>query len=144
VTVVRAVTALGLVAALAVCACGGGRDDESAQNAPTATAPVENAAARRFVEAVNSGSTDRVMATLTDDAVVVDSGRRFTDPGAITKWLEAEVTGADGRLTIRREEESADGTVLTVDFRSSAFSGTGLRYAFVTRGDRVAELTLEG
>jgi hypothetical protein len=32
--------------------------------------------------------------------------------------------------------------VLIVDFRSSGFNGTGLRYGFTTRGDRVAGLTL--
>jgi hypothetical protein len=72
------------------------------------------------------------------------TARRFDDSAAISEWLGAEVTGVDGRITVRREQPSSAGTVLTVDFRSSAFRGNGLRYAFVTRGDRVAELTLGG
>jgi ABC-type glycerol-3-phosphate transport system substrate-binding protein len=136
----RAATALALVAALAVSACGGSDDDEPRRG----SAPVENTAARRFVEAVNSGSATRVMATLTADAIVIDGGRRFDDTAAIREWLDAEVTGVHGRITVRGEQPSSDGTVLTVDFRSSAFRGSELRYAFVTRSDRVAELTLGG
>ena len=144
----RLVVATVLVATLASPSCGGSDDDERpAQPAAperSAGAPVQNAAARGFVTAVNSGSTDRVMATLTDDAVVIDSGRRFADPQAIRDWLDAEVTGPDGHITVDREQPNADGTVLTVDFRSSAFNGADLRYAFETRGDRVTRLTLGG
>jgi hypothetical protein len=32
--------------------------------------------------------------------------------------------------------------VLIVEFRSSGFNGTDLRYAFITRGNRIAGLTL--
>jgi hypothetical protein len=32
--------------------------------------------------------------------------------------------------------------VLIVDFRSSGFNGTDLRYGFTTRGNRIASLTL--
>jgi hypothetical protein len=142
-TRVRAATVL--VAVLA--SCGGSDDERPAQPAAperSAGAPVQNAAARRFVAAVNSSSTARVMATLTDDAVVIDSGRRFDDAQAIRDWVDAEVTGVDGHITVDREQLSADGTVLTVDFRSSGFTGADLRYAFETRGDRVTRLTLGG
>jgi hypothetical protein len=64
-----------VVAALAWPSCGGSHDDERpAQPAAperSSGAPVENAAARAFVAAVNSGSTDRLMATLTVDAVAM-------------------------------------------------------------------------
>jgi hypothetical protein len=137
-----------VAAALASPACGGSDDDERPARpaAPerSAGAPVQNAAARGFVAAVNSGSTDRVMATLTDDAVVIDSGRRFADAQAIRDWVDAEVTGRDGHITVERERPNAGGTVLTVDFRSSAFDGADLRYAFETRGDQVKRLTLGG
>jgi ketosteroid isomerase-like protein len=104
---------------------------------------VENAAARRFIEAVNGGSVDAVMATLADDAVVIDSGRTFDDAGAIRDWLEAEVTGVDGRMTVRSvQSSSAEAAELRVDFASSAFSGTDLRYRFTTSGDQVTNLTL--
>jgi hypothetical protein len=73
---------------------------------------------------------------------VIDSGRWFADPAAIPSWIDTEVTGVDGRITVDSEETTADGVVLMVDFRSSGFSGTDLRYGFVTRGDRVASLTL--
>ena len=84
------------------------------------------------------------MATLTDDAVVIDSGRRFADPRAIRDWIEAEVTGIDGHITVDREQPTADGIVLMVDFRSSGFNGADLSYAFETRGDRVTRVTLGG
>jgi ketosteroid isomerase-like protein len=103
---------------------------------------MKNQAARRFVDAVNAGDTDQVLAALTDDAVVIDSGRRFADSTAIRNWLDTEVTGIDGRITVNSEQTTADGVVLIVDFRSSGFNGTDLRYAFITRGDRVASLTL--
>jgi hypothetical protein len=142
------VLAAVVVAALASSSCGGSDDAERpAQPAATerpAGAPVRNAAVRAFVAAVNSGSTDRVMATLTDDAVVIDSGRRFADAQAIRDWINAEVTGPDGHIMVDAERPNAGGTVLTVDFRSSGFDGANLRYAFETRGDRVTRLTLGG
>lgn len=144
----RLLVASVLVAALASPSCGASDDDErpaqSAAPERSAGAPVQNAAARGFVAAVNSGSTDRVMATLTDDAVVIDSGRRFADAPAIRDWVDAEVTGVEGHVAVDLERPNAGGTVLTVDFRSSGFSGDDLRYAFETRGDRVTHLTLGG
>jgi hypothetical protein len=55
------------------------------------------------------------MATLTDDAVVIDSGRRFAPAQAIRDWLDAEVIGPDGRITVDGERPNAGGAVLTVD-----------------------------
>jgi hypothetical protein len=137
-TVVACATVLGLSA------CSGTQEPAAAERQPAVSAPVEvkNLAARRFVEAVNTGDTDRVLATLTDDAVVIDGGRRFADHGAIRDWIDTEVIGIDGRITVNSEQATADGVVLVVEFRSSGFSGTGLRYGFTTRGDRVAGLTL--
>jgi hypothetical protein len=144
----RPLVAAVLMAALASLSCGGSDDAErparSAAPERSAGAPVQNAAARDFVAAVNSGSTDRVIATLTDGAVVIDSGRRFADTQAIRDWVDAEVTGVGGHITVGDERPNAGGTVLTVDFRSSGFSGDDLRYAFQTRGDRVTRLTLGG
>jgi hypothetical protein len=140
-----ALTVLAGTAVLGLSACGGTEEPAAADRQPTASAPaavVQNQAARRFVEAVNAGDTDQVLATLPDDAVVIDSGRRFPDPAAIRSWIDTEVTGVDGWITVDSEETTADGVVLIVDFRSSGFSGTDLRYGFVTRGDRVASLTL--
>jgi hypothetical protein len=143
----RLLVAVG-VAALASPSCGGSDADQRPAQPATqqrsAGAPVQNAAARAFVEAVNSGSTDRVMATLTADAVVIDSGRRFAHAQAIRDWVDAEVTGPGGHITVNGERPNAGGTVLTIDFRSSGFDGANLRYAFGTRGDRVARLTLGG
>jgi hypothetical protein len=137
-TVVACATVLGLSA------CGGAEEPAASEGQPTVSAPagVKNQAARRYVDAVNAGDTDQVLATLTADAVVVDSGRRFADPTAIRDWIDTEVTGVDGRITVNSEQATADGVVLVVDFRSSGFNGSGLRYAFITRGDRVAGLTL--
>jgi SnoaL-like domain len=137
-TVFACVTALGLSA------CGGTEEPAAADRQPTVSAPVEvqNQAARRFIDAVNAGDTDQVLASLTDDAVVIDSGRRFADPTAIRSWIDTEVNGVDGRITVDSEQTTADGVVLIVDFRSSGFNGTDLRYGFVTRGDRVASLIL--
>ena len=149
--VARALATAAMVAAIGLAGCGESGDDAGAGAGAgaeaTTSAPespdrsVENAAAARFVEAVNAGSTDRVMETLADDAVVIDTGRRFADPDSIREWVDAEVTGVDGRITVRSERATDDGVVLTVDFASSGFSGTDLRYTFTTRGDRVANLT---
>lgn len=82
------------------------------------------------------------MATLAGDAVVIDSGRRFADAGSIRDWIDTEVTGVDGRITVRSEQATSDGAELRVDFQSSGFNGTNLRYRFSTRGDRITNLTL--
>jgi hypothetical protein len=143
----RVCAALAVVACatvLGLSACSGTQEPAASESQPTVSAPagVQNQAARRFVEAVNAGDTDQVLATLTDDAVVVDSGRRFADPTAIRDWIDTEITGIDGRITVNSEQPTTDGVVLIVDFRSSGFNGSDLRYGFVTRGDRVASLTL--
>jgi SnoaL-like domain len=137
-TVVACATVLGLSA------CSGTEEPAAADRQPTVRAPVgvQNQAARRFVDAVNAGDPDQVLAALTDDAVVIDSGRRFADPTAIRNWIDTEVTGIGGRITVNSEQTTADGVVLIVDFSSSGFNGSDLRYAFITRGDRVASLTL--
>jgi hypothetical protein len=157
---VRPLITCAVVACLALAACGdsdsaGGDtqptseasagqavDDASPGGAASARPTVENPAARRFVDAVNDGNSDQVMATLAANSVVVDGGRRFTDPEAIRQWLETEVTGVDGKLNVTNERETSDGAVLTVDFASAGFSGSDLRYTFVTRRDEVVSLTL--
>jgi hypothetical protein len=139
-----ALTVLTCATVLGLSACSGTEEPAPAEGQPTPSAPaaVQNQAARRFVEAVNAGDTDQVLATLTDDAVVLDSGRRFADPTAIRDWIDTEITGIDGRITVNSEQPTTDGVVLIVDFRSSGFNGSDLRYGFITRGDRVASLTL--
>lgn len=139
-----ALTVLASAAVLGLSACSDIEEPAPADRQPTVSTPaeVQNQPARRFVEAVNAGDTDQVLATLTDDAVVIDSGRRFADPTAIRNWIEIEVTGIDGRITVNREQATPDGVVLIVEFRSSGFNGTDLRYAFITRGNRIAGLTL--
>jgi hypothetical protein len=131
---------------LGLSACSGTEEPAPADRQPTPSAPpaaaVQNQAARRFVEAVNAGDPDQVLATLTEDAVVVDSGRRFAGPAAIRDWIDAELTGIDGRISVNSEQPTGDGVVLVVDFQSSGFNGSDLRYGFITRGDRVASLTL--
>jgi len=52
------------------------------------------------------------------------------------------VTGLGGHITVRSERPSAEGTELIVDFRSSGFTASDLRYRFTTEGDRVSNLTL--
>jgi hypothetical protein len=140
-----ALTVLTCATVLGLSACSGTEEPAPAEGQPTPNGPaaaVQNQAARRFVEAVNAGDTDQVLATLTDDAVVLDSGRRFADPTAIRDWIDTEITGIDGRITVNSEQPTTDGVVLIVDFRSSGFNGSDLRYGFITRGDRVASLTL--
>jgi hypothetical protein len=151
--VTRATLASAFAVALGLSGCGDMDEQDTPGSGTTAAAlptstsaaggvAVTNAAARRFVDAVNSGSTDQVMATLSGDAVVIDSGRRFADAQSIRDWVDAEVTGVDGRITVRTEQPAADGTELRVDFQSSGFNGTDLRYRFTTRGDLITNLTL--
>lgn len=139
-----ALTVVAYATVLGLSACSGTEEPAAADRQPTVSAPVQvqDQAARRFVEAVNAGDTDQVLATLTEDAVVVDGGRRFADPTAIRDWIDTEVTGVGGRIRVDSEQPTADGVVLVVDFSSSGFSGSGLRYRFTTRGDHVASLTL--
>jgi hypothetical protein len=143
---VQVVIGAALVAVLGLSGCGAsdgqGSTNTSTTRPSVTSVAIENAAARRFVDAVNSGSTDRIMATLADRAVVIDSGRRFADRQAIRAWVDAEIIDVRGRITVRREHPTTGGTELRVDFNSSGFNGTDLRYRFTTENDLIISLTL--
>jgi hypothetical protein len=114
-TVVACATVLGLSA------CSGTEESEPAavegQSTVSAPAGVKNQAARRFVDAVNAGDTDQVLATLTDDAVVIDSGRRFADRTAIRNWIDTRspASTAGSRSTASRPPPTASSWSSTSD-----------------------------
>jgi hypothetical protein len=97
-----------------------------------------------FVEAVNRGDLDAVLAYFGEDGVVEDWGRRFAGPGAIKRWSDKEFIGAKGRLAIL-EVKSANPTEIrvTTDWRSSYFSGAG-EMVFVLDGQRIREMRILG
>lgn len=97
-----------------------------------------------FVEAVNRGDLDAVLAYFGADGTVEDWGRRFTGPKAIKRWSDKEFIGAKGRLVIT-EVKSASPTEIRVgtDWKSNYFSGAG-EMVFLINGQRIKEMRILG
>jgi hypothetical protein len=106
-----ALTVLASAAVLGLSACSDIEEPAPADRQPTVSTPaeVQNQPARRVVEAVNAGDTDQVLATLTDDAVVIDSGRRFADPppSATGSRSRSPASTAGSRSTASRPPPTA-------------------------------------
>jgi hypothetical protein len=95
----------------------------------------------RMIAAINDGDTDAFLDCFTAKGVVDDWGRRFVGHKAIRGWSDKETIGAKGRMTVTTVEHTADGIVVTGDWKSNFYSGPG-RYVFRLDGDRIAEMRI--
>lgn len=96
---------------------------------------------RRFVEVVNSGDTESLLAFFPDDGVVEDSGRRFVGRDAIRHWSNREFIGAKGQMTVTDFQQNKNETSIAADWKSNYFTGPA-RFVFEFGGDRIRELRI--
>ena len=97
-----------------------------------------------FVEAVNRGDLDAVLAYFGADGTVEDWGRRFTGPNAIKRWSDKEFIGAKGHLVITEVKRASPTEIrVATDWKSTYFSGAG-EMVFLIDGQRIKEMRILG
>ena len=129
-----------LVATLAMTgACSSNQPDPVA-SATAGRAPVD-AAAQSYVDAVNAGDLDALVASFAEDGVVVDVSRRISGRDAIRAWAAAEVIG--GRLEVLNVTPTEGGQDLLVRWRPGGSGGWEARYRLTYDGGLIAEANLQ-
>jgi hypothetical protein len=97
---------------------------------------------RGFVEAVNRGDLEAVLAYFGDEGTVEDWGRRFTGPKAIKRWSDKEFIGAKGHLVITAVKSVSPTEIrVATDWKSDYFSGAG-EMVFLVDGNRIKEMRI--
>lgn len=97
---------------------------------------------RAFVDAVAAKNADQLLATFTDDGVVIDVSRRIEGHDAIRRWAENETL--PGKLTVLQIVETADSNQrLLVRFAAGGSGGFEAHYTFATEGDLISELDMQ-
>ena len=127
---------LGLISAL-LGACA-----QHEGNTPSPAAPVVVAAeARSYVDAVQAHNLDALVNSFTEDAVVVDVGRRIAGRNRIRQWAQDEVIG--GRIEVLGRTPMADGEDLLVRFAPGGRGrGFEAHYQFTYHDGRIAHADL--
>lgn len=117
----------------------------AASSAPTPQNPAPAdvlPAARAYVDAVNRGDLDALVAAFAPDGQVVDVSRRIAGQDAIRRWADNEVIGGtlrvDGVTTLAPDTQR-----LRVHWAPSASSGWAADYTFTARGDQVVLADLQ-
>ncbi len=103
-----------------------------------APAPVD-----AFIAGVNAHDEQAFLDAFTDDGVVDDWGREFTDREAIKAWSDHEFIGANGTMDVQRVDTDGDQVVVVADWRSTHANGLS-EFTFDVDGDRIAKMTIRG
>jgi hypothetical protein len=93
-----------------------------------------NPAVRRLVAAINGGDRDAFLAMLTPDATLTDDG----NPQSLTEWIDREIFGAHGHLTIEREQEH--GLHLLARYRNDTWGEMSTYWRFQVTGDKISRI----
>jgi SnoaL-like domain len=116
---------------------------QDAAPGPTAAVPAEVLpAARAYVDAVNRGNLDALVAAFAPDGQVIDVSRRITGPDAIRRWADSEVIG--GTLRVDAVTPLAPDTQrLRVHWAPAGSSGWAADYTFTVGGEQVVLADLQ-
>ena len=140
---------LGGAALLVVLAAGCGSAPTEAVPAPAASAPAAGPVAeallpgaQAYVDAVNAGDLDGLVASFASDGEIVDVSRRISGPDAIRSWADAEVIGGslrvDGVTTVAPDQQR-----VRVHWAPSGSAGWAADYTFTDRDGRIAVADLQ-
>ena len=100
-----------------------------------------------FIEAVNDHSTEGLLATLTDSAVITDEGQDYRGIAAIKEWSDEKCIGAKVTLKVIEVIDRDAKTIVTAELDGN-FDKTGLPdpfymdFHFVVDGDKIAALNI--
>lgn len=97
---------------------------------------------RRFVGALNSGDTQRLLDFFPEGVRLSHSGDAFGGRAGIREFCDRELIGAGGYLDVRQVSRSGDTVVVAGPYHSQRLNGP-LRFVFTVEQDRITELALE-
>jgi hypothetical protein len=98
---------------------------------------------KEFIAVVNAHAEQAFLDAFTDNGVVDDWGREFTDRAAIKAWSHKEFIGANGTMNVQRVDTDGDRVVVVADWRSTHANGLS-EFTFDIDGDRIGRMTIRG
>lgn len=112
--------------------------------AATASGPVAGVdrAAQGYVDAVNAGDLDALVASFAPDAEIIDVSRSIQGHDAIRQWAGNEVIGGTLRV-LSIAERRADGQKLLVHWAPGGSGGWRAHYDFTVGGGRIVKADLQ-
>ncbi len=98
---------------------------------------------REFVEATNTGDSERFVAAFTEDAYLNDWGREFRGHDGVRSWDRTDNIGRQSHFEVVdvAQGDEPDAWIITVDVTGNGFNGRS-PLAFTVRDGRIAELRI--
>ncbi|WP_166981069.1 nuclear transport factor 2 family protein [Paramicrobacterium fandaimingii] len=98
---------------------------------------------QEFIDATNSGDTERFVAAFSEDAYLNDWGREFSGRDGVRSWDRTDNIGKQTHFEVVAIAPGAqDGSyAVTVNVTGNGFNGTG-PLDFVVRDGSIAELRI--
>ncbi|AQZ60729.1 hypothetical protein BKM31_03685 [[Actinomadura] parvosata subsp. kistnae] len=111
---------------------------------PTGAAAVSgvDGAARAYVDAVNAGDLDALVAAFAPEAEIIDVTRSIKGHDAIRTWADNEVIGGTLRV-LAIAERRPDGQKLLVHWAPGGSGGWRAHYDFTLAGGRIVRADLQ-
>ncbi len=100
-----------------------------------------NCPIHRFVEATNEGDTEAFLSIFTNDAVLIDWGRKFRGRQQIAQWNETDNIGVQSRLRIVSIAPSKGACRVRIAVTGNGFNGEG-DMTFKLDGDLISSLVI--
>lgn len=97
--------------------------------------------ATAFIEAVNSGNEEALLALFVADARVNDWGRIYLGRNEIEEWSGRELIGVGGIITPIRTRTRGNAITVTCDYRSGHVNGTNA-FTFTGSGGQLSEVKI--
>jgi ketosteroid isomerase-like protein len=97
-----------------------------------------------FVQAMNAHDTDKLLTSLSDDAVIADDGHEYRGSDEVRAWSDQIIR--DYQLTLEiGDVVQRDGETIVTTQTSGTFDGSPLPfcYHFVLAGDKIAAVRIE-
>nr|SBO98567.1 hypothetical protein BN4615_P8083 [Nonomuraea gerenzanensis] len=113
-------------------------------SSPSADATVTgvDGAAQAYVDAVNAGDLDALVASFATDAEIIDVSRSIKGHDAIRRWAGDEVIGGTLRV-LSIAERRADGQKLLVHWAPGGSGGWRAHYDFTVGSGRIVKADLQ-
>ncbi|GAA2209480.1 hypothetical protein GCM10009850_049380 [Nonomuraea monospora] len=126
---------------LLVVSCGSPAATPPSASGSAGPVAVEGAA-QAYVDAVNAGDLDALVASFAPDAEIVDVSRSIKGHDAIRRWADAEVIGGTLRV-LSIAGRRADGQKLLVHWAPGGSGGWRAHYDFTVGNGRIVKADLQ-